>query len=63
MSIRWNIVDRSTNKVTAVDNPVNREYVKDGKRIAAGPKQESCDGLMALIKSSSVLGMRGGSLA
>lgn len=63
MGIRWIITDRSTGEVTTLDNPVAREFVKDGVRKALPPKREDVEGFKARLKHDSRLGMSGGCLA
>jgi len=63
MTIRWTVTNRATGTVETLENPIGREFVKDGVRKALPPKQDLVDGMKLRLKHVSKLGMRGGVLA
>lgn len=63
MTIRWTVTDRATGEQRTLENPIGREFVKDGVRKVLPPKADACEGLRLALKHGSVLGMRGGVLA
>ena len=63
MSIRFTLTNRKTGAVTTVDAPRRGEHVKDGKVNILQPAKAEVEGLCAVLKGRSKLGLRGGVLA
>lgn len=61
--IRWTFKDRATGEPVTIENPRRGEHVKDGKVNILQPAKAEVEGLCAVLKGRSKLGMRGGALA
>ena len=64
MSIKFTVTDRATGEVIKFDAPRRGEHVgKDGVTKLLNPSKDACDGIKAMLKARSKLGVRGGVLA
>lgn len=62
-AIRFTVTDRSTGEVITAAAPRRGEHVEKGVTKLLAPSKEACEGIKAMLRARSKLGITGGVLA